>query len=775
MKKISRFIVTLSISLALILSSISLHAQKELDNCNVIWTSQSKNSGESMPCGGGDIGLNVWVENGELFFYIAKSGTFDENNALLKLGRVRIKLSPNPFEGTQFQQVLDLKNGFVTINASNGKLTTQITIRVDVFHPLIQVNIESNRAVVTEAIYESWRYKDRPSRGRANNANSYKWAPGDVKTLKDEISFDKNGVLFYHHNHPSSVFDITVNQQGLDSVKDQLFNPLKGLTFGGRMEGKNMKPTGETEGVYLNTDFKGWKLKSSSSRSQILSIYLFKKQVGSIEEWKNGLAKTIEETTLDKNYLNNSRNWWKAYWDRSFIIINNDKISDTSIAWQVGRNYQLFRYMLGCNPFGDYPTKFNGGLFTYDPALVDTSFSYTPDFRNWGGGVHTAQNQRLVYFPMIKNGDFDLMKPQFDFYFRILENAELRSKIYWNHEGACFTEQMENFGLPNMAEYGLKRPPDFDKGVEYNAWLEYVWDTSLEFCLMMLEEERYTQKNITSYLPFIESCLRFFDEHYQYLARQRGIKALDGDGHLILFPGSNAETYKMANNASSTIAALKTIGERLLQLPSQYLTAEKRKYLEGFLKRIPSIPFVEFNGHKTIAPAKTWERINNVESSQLYPVFPWGIYGVGKPDLDVAINTWKYDTNAIKFRSHVGWKQDNIFAARMGLTDEAARLTGLKLRNSGRRFPAFWGPGFDWTPDHNWGGSGMIGLQEMLMQVDGEKIYLLPAWPKDWDVHFKLHAPYQTTVEATVKNGRLEDLKVHPESRKKDIILPFEK
>jgi hypothetical protein len=82
-------------------------------------------------------------------------------------------------------------------------------------------------------------------------------------------------------------------------------------------------------------------------------------------------------------------------------------------------------------------------------------------------------------------------------------------------------------------------------------------------------------------------------------------------------------------------------------------------------------------GHKTIAPAKTWERVNNVESPQLYPVFPWGMYGVGKPDLDVALNTWKYDSNVIKFRSAVGWKQDNIFAARLGLSEEAAKLTLL--------------------------------------------------------------------------------------------------
>ncbi len=730
-----------------------------------------------MPCGGGDIGLNVWVENDELFFYIAKSGTFDENNALLKLGRVRIRLSPNPFAGKEFHQQLILKNGNINIKAANGKLRTDINIWVDVFHPAIHVNIESNQPVSTEAVYENWRFKDRPSRGRANNANSYKWSSQpDIKTFKDEIAFEGSDILFYHQNNPFSVFDVTVNQQGLDSVKDQLFNPLRDLIFGGRMEGNNLQPAGETEGIYLNTDFRGWKLKSKkATRSQQLNIFLHEERSPSVQEWKNALAASIQKIKSDKNAFVNTLSWWKQFWERSFVFIGADKMVDTSIPWQVGRNYQLFRYMLACNAYGSYPTKFNGGLFTYDPSLVDTIYSFTPDFRNWGGGVHTAQNQRLVYFPMIKNGDFDLLKPQFDFYLRILKNAELRSKVYWNHDGACFTEQMENFGLPNMAEYGFKRPPAFDKGLEYNAWLEYVWDTVLEFCLMMLDEERYTQKDISSYLPFIESCLRFFDEHYQYLAKQRGIKAVDGNGQLVLFPGSGAETFKMANNSTSTIAALKTVSERLLQLPDKYLSDEQRKYFDGLLKRIPPISFANFDGHKSIAPAKSWERINNVESPQLYPLFPWGLYGIGKPELDVALNTWKCDTNAIKFRSHVGWKQDNIFAARLGLTEEAARLTSLKLKNSGRRFPAFWGPGFDWTPDHNWGGSGMIGLQEMLMQDDGEKIYLLPAWPKSWNVHFKLHAPYQTTIEAVVKNGKLEDLKVFPESRRKDIINLFDK
>jgi hypothetical protein len=764
-----------------------LLAQSSLSHYNITWNSQSKNSGESMPCGGGDIGLNVWVENGDLLLYVARTGSFDENNALLKTGRIRLQLAPNPFSGDDFKQQLLLNEGYVKINANNNGVKTEINVWVDVFNPVIHVDVHANKPVKAVATFESWRYKDRPSLGRSNNGNSYKWAPqGDVTTFRDSIAFRQNKVVFFHRNRDFSVFDVTVKQQALEAVKDQLFNPLKNLTFGGMMEGIDMMAAGTTSGSYLDSDYHGWKLASrKAKRSHSLNIYLHTSRSTLLTEWESALTASANDIKARQSSAwSNTKKWWKTFWERSYIFVHPQRPDEHKDIWQVGRNYQLFRYMLACNARGAYPTKFNGGLFTYDPSLTDSTAKFTPDHRNWGGGTHTAQNQRLVYFPMLKSGDFDMMKPQLDFYVNLQKNAELRTKIYWDHAGACFTEQLENFGLPNPAEYGWNRPPLFDKGVEYNAWLEYHWDTVLEFCLMMLETDRYQRtldsgqrtagkpyEVTTAYIPFIESCLRFFDEHYQYLSKLRGRRPLDGNNQLVLYPGSGAETYKMAYNSNSTIAALSTVTSRLLELPPGYLADEKRKYFTDMLKRIPPLNFREMNGSVMLSPAKLWERVNHSETPQLYPVFPWGIYGVGRPGLDTAINTWTYDTSAVKARSHVGWRQDNIFAARLGLTEDATRLNVLKVKNSGRRFPAFWGPGYDWTPDHNWGGSGMIGLQEMLMQTHEEKIYLFPAWPAGEDVHFKLHAPYETTVEASLKNGKIVLLKVTPESRRKDVVM----
>ena len=758
-------------------------------HANVIWNTPSRNSSESMPCGGGDIGMNIWVEEGDILFYLSRSGTFDENNCQLKQGRFRIRLFPSPFKDAKdFRQELKLKDGYVEVSAGG----TQIQLWADVYHPVVHVEITNAQPLRTEVSYENWRYKERMIRKGEGQQCSYKWAPpkGAVTTA-DFVSLSskrklpgmtkkENLLLFYHRNPEQTVFDIVVAQQGMENVKSQMMNPLKHLTFGGYLFGDNLEYTGTTDNIYAGTDYRAWNFRSSKvSRKEQFCIVLHTEQTATVEQWEQDLQINLQRiapqgkisSKIVSQDKKQTRLWWNAFWQRSFIepIGDTENKNDSELK-EITRNYTLFRYMLGCNAYGSVPTKFNGGLFTFDPCHIDEKQAFTPDYRKWGGGTMTAQNQRLVYWPMLKSGDFDMMSSQFDFYNRMLKNAELRTQVYWQHNGACFCEQIENYGLPNPAEYGFKRPEWFDKGVEYNAWLEYEWDTILEFCQMILETKNYANADITPYLPLIESSLTFFDEHYRQLASRRGRKALDGNGQLVLFPGSACETYKMTNNASSTIAALRTV-------------LENYGKKDEMLKTIPPIPlrYIEIKDSlnptaspelkQTISPAVSWERINNVETPQLYPVFPWRIYGVGKENLELARNTYFYDPEAIKFRSHVGWKQDNIWAACLGLTEEAKRLTLAKLSNGPHRFPAFWGPGYDWTPDHNWGGSGMIGLQEMLLQTNGEQILLFPAWSKEWDIHFKLHAPGETIVEATLKDGKVTDLKVLPESRKKDIII----
>jgi len=118
------------------------------------------------------------------------------------------------------------------------------------------------------------------------------------------------------------------------------------------------------------------------------------------------------------------------------------------------------------------------------------------------------------------------------------------------------------------------------------------------------------------------------------------------------------------------------------------------------------------------------------------------------------------------------WGQDALDAAILGLPDTARKQVVEELTYYGnKQFPWFWSKNSDWIPDMDNGGAGMAALQLMLMQCDGRRILLLPAWPRDWTADFKLHAPYQTIVEGHVENGKISNLKVTPRSRARDVVV----
>ncbi|MEO0055542.1 MAG: hypothetical protein RLZZ50_1489 [Verrucomicrobiota bacterium] len=782
-----------------------------LDAYDVAWTSQSKNSADSMPCGGGDTGLNVWVENGDLLVYAQRSGCFDENNQYLKLGRLRVRLDPNPFAPASpgapapaFKQRLRLRDGRVEIEGATGAGSARILVWADVFNPAIHVEIDSSAPVSVRAAYETWRHTDldlpnSPARPRfaALGLDGY---PGQITRFRDEIAFQGDAVFFHRRNRDDRLlFDYTVRQQGLEAVKDQLADTQRGRTFGGILRGPGFRPAGTSEGKYILTPFQAWTLASEApSRSHRLELVSHVAQTATLDAWIAGLRAHLAALPPIDAARQASVDWWRAFWSRSHIVINPGQPDPASRPWQIARNYQLFRYQLGTNVRGDYPTKFNGGNFTFDPSLVDGGRTLDPDWRAWGGGSFTAQNQRLVHWPMLKSGDADLVAPQLEFYRRALPSAVARVKTYYGHEGALFAEQLENFGLPISAGWGWTEPganvrlrgkevpfgdprikgingpgPDtiVERGEQANAYVSYHYESQLEMSYLALERHRFSGSDLTPYLPLIRQSVRFFDEHYQLRQKMRDGRPLDANGRLVIFPSTACETYRGARNPSDVIAGLAACLDGLVALDDTLVPPAEKDYYRGFKSRLPDLPFGETKGDRILRPAHSWNHVQNFECPQFYPLFPFNRFSLADPAMiQIFRDTWKHGT----FRKDLvqSWHQNGIFFARMGLAAEAADFNARKLANAPRRFPTFWGPGHDWVPDHNWGGSGMIGLQEMLLQTVGDELRILPAWPKEWDVDFKLHAPRQTVVELSYRSGKIERLVVTPASRRSDLILP---
>lgn len=562
-----------------------------LGTYNIVWHSQSKNSGESMHVGGGDTGLNVWVEDGDLIFYISRSGAFDENNEFLKLGRIR--LQPNIFQEAnhQFRQELDLKTGAVFITGKSGRDSVNIQLWVDVFNPEIHLEIKGAQPTTATAFYENWRTEDRykPIDER-HSCFSYSGYLGEVATYRDSIYFQDDQVLWHHRNRPDKLlFDFSVAQQGLTAVKDQMTNPQKNLTFGGLMQGTDMATAGTGQGNYDRTPYTWWAIKSKrAAKNHQILIRTNVEQAETLGDWEKPLFDFEQDQNLVQQKEKNL-NWWREFWERSHIFINTDKKDTADVGWQVGRNYQLFRYMLACNAYGAYPTKFNGGLFTFAPAFVPMEPPLpdaTPDFRKWGGGSFTAQNQRLVYWPMLKSGDFDMMPSQFDFYKRGLKNVELRTQVYWGHGGASFTEHPETFGLPFAGGWGFDkgprtRDPATPFGEQSNPYVKHHFSSQIDFAFMILQYYQYSGRDIREYLPFVKSALDFFFEHYAYRHQIATGKPYDENGKLVIFPSTAAETYKNVRNPTDICSGLTAAVEGLLTLPDELIDKQEKAMWYG--------------------------------------------------------------------------------------------------------------------------------------------------------------------------------------------------
>ena len=776
---------------------------KKLNLYNVTWDTPSETPVGSMPFGGGDIGGNVWIESGNIYFYLQRSGCFSDNGEYMKLGRFRVSFSPNPFDHPDsFIQELNMEDGYVSIKASNSEANVDIKLWIDIASRSVQIISQSNKQMDVNVIYESWRTANKEltdaNRGRFG-CFGLEGYPGKVCKTSDSIRYHQNAILFYHRNSSNPLSPaVMINQQGVSAYEDKITNHNRDLTFGGMVYGKNLIPSTHAEGIYYGTPYQSWSLKNKrKAHDYHIVIATHREQTPTTEEWENNLQ-TICQTIAPPS-ANFRRNvaWWHEFWTRSWIITDPlQKETDTRV-WQMGRNYQLMRYQLGCNLYGEYPSKFNGGNFTYDPVCVNPDMKHDPDWRQWGGDVFTAQNQRLLYWPMLKSGDFDGMKSQFNLYEWGLPGAMAKVKTHFGHAGAIFSEYAHSSGLDIASGWGWEGSDRRQRGTEIpfgdpqadttknynsvvehgvvaNQFISYHWESQVEHAYMMLEYHRFTGKNIDRYIPFIKNALIFFDEHYQTRQRMRNGQSLDEDGKLVIFPSTSCESYRGAKNPADLVSGIRSCLEALLKLESDALSGEGKKYFREYLDRLPGLYFeTAENGDTIVKPAESWVSYQNVECPQFYPLFPFNRFDIKSDTISFFRNTWKHGT--FPKNMVISWHQDGIFYARMGMIDEAFEYNLQKLENSERRFPTFWGPGHDWVPDHNWGGSGMIGLQEMLLQTIGDKIYILPSWPSDKDVCFKLHAPDNTTVEVEYIGGEVRRCIISPQSRQKDVIIALTK
>jgi hypothetical protein len=439
-------------------------------------------------------------------------------------------------------------------------------------------------------------------------------------------------------------------------------------------------------------------------------------------------------------------------------LIGQHRIDTTEPAFAVSRGYQLQRFINACAGRGRYPIKFNGSIFTvpYPGRPGDA------DYRRWGPG-YWWQNTRLPYISMCTSGDFDLMKPLFRMYMDdVLPLSVHRTKKYCGHSGAFFPECIYFWGAIFSETYGWTSFEQREDKLQESGWHKWEWVCGPELVFMMLDYYEHTQDATFlqgKILPTADEVLSFFDQHY----------SVGSHGRLVMHPSQALETWWNCTNPMPELAGLYAVINRLLQLPERYGTKRQRAFWQSLRNKLPELPTRQVDGVQLLAPAERFENKRNIENPELYAVFPFRLVSFEQQNSLLGIEALEHRWD----RGHFGWRQDDIFMAYLGLADQAKDnvIARARMCDKNSRFPAFWGPNYDWVPDQDHGGVLLKAVQAMLLQTESKKIFLFPAWPREWDIDFKLHAPYQTVVQGRFENGRFTQLDVMPVHRKKDVVI----
>lgn len=872
-------------------------AGQRLEDYDVVWTTPSRDAAGSMPIGNGEVALNVWVEQatGDLVFYIGRTDALSEISRILKLGAIRVHITPSPFlRARDFRQRLVLREGRIQIAARGARIGLFVDSAANVVH--VTGALSTPARVTAEVV--CWRNAPREL---LPGENGSAWSVHDAPFPRIESAdvFDRGPALVWYHRNETSIVPKLWENQSLTGLAGT-FDPLIHRTFGGLMESRELQRTGER------------RLASPRPVSAFaLKVATCAAQTSTVAAWRAELAKEAARSPLPIARRRTSA-WWREYWQRAWVFVSGDEggsavpensqplrkgydsngqnrfpgsilrwmwfgkalsaaeiatafsrpaPSDTpapgpqsfragftllatiapasrtpgrifdkitaggddgflfdthpgdSLRLIVGnltltapgvlaigkpqnvaatynattgeaavyldgrrvaraggergslitRAYILQRYVQACQNRGRYQVKFNGGTYTVEPAAL--GMPYNADFRNWGD-CYWLQNGRHMVHPMPASGDAEMM----DAFFRLYEHARLlaesRARLYHGCEGAYFPETMTVFGTYSGGDYGWDRTGHAPKDVLCPYWAN-AWNQGPEIVALMLDRWDYTRDAAflrSRVLPMAVSVLRYFDTRFRK----------DAAGKIVLDPTQAVETYWYGVvNDMPTTAGLIAITRRLCALPASLVTPAQRAFFERMKAACPDLPMEGQGAERRLAPAQKYEpRTSNCENPELYAVWPFRLVSLANPAY-LAEGRRAYAQR--KNHLDVGWGYDGNVAALLGLAQEAGRILRVKARNShpAYRWPATWGPNFDWLPDQNHGGNLLNTTHLMLLQAEpleaGGAIRVLPAWPRQWDVRFKLHAPGNTTVECVYRHGKVEMLKVTPAARARDV------
>ena len=351
---------------------------------------------------------------GDLLLYVGKCDSWDENGRLLKLGRLRFRFSQQPFaNGKPFRQTLHADRGEIEIVAGE----TGRDLRRSAVGRCPPARGPHRNRVDQESNWrrlEVWRTAERELPENEDHCPIGKLSTDERTKVTPDTILDVPNALAWYHRNERSVWAGTLRHQDLASLIPKFHDPLLDLTSGALVVGESFAAWTAPRCVRRRRASDSWSACIRGWRRRLPP------QIG----WPACGSRQRPPAKSSRQNADEHRAWWESFWQRSQVVV-----SGSPEAERVCRGYNLQRF-LQASPAAAVSHEVqrfavHRGRHPAAQAAAQVPEVFDADFRLWGGG-YWFQNCRLLNWPMLMAGDFDLMQPFFRLYQDALPLAEAR-------------------------------------------------------------------------------------------------------------------------------------------------------------------------------------------------------------------------------------------------------------------------------------------------------------------------------------------------------------
>lgn len=754
----------------------NLNLRDALASGDLDYTEPARRSEEGMPVGNGRMGSLIWTSPSALKFQINRVDVFGQDSTTVSFPRADtdyasgcgyvdinvVEAGDDVFTGPDFRQHLSVYDGLMTARGKGitarvlgwpkaDVMAVEIDDERETPEP-ISVDLRMLRYMMQGFFRENYKLMSEHA-VKVQTANHYATSRLDIRDGRITLTQQFNEQEFYD----SSAIAISV-------------------------EGRKSKAR------YLNESTV--QLVAAPGKGKF-TILIASAASFDPKEDTAGLAIQALNQAAPKSFdalLTDSSATWHDFWSSGFVAMSSsDKQADF-----VGGNYVYFMYLMNSSSHGAYPPRF-GGMIWYTNG----------DYRRWGSQYWHA-NTDAYYRDLLPSGHVDLMEPFYSLYFGMYDACALAAKQQWGSQG-IYLPEITFFNGPDkipdnlvqeFQDLYLARKPYEQRSKEFQFWIEtknrhnsrynFLGDGTYEHGhLIVPTKGQGIFGHCTHFLSGAASTAGEFWQRYEFTGdkqwlKEKGYPIIKGvaefyrnfpnvqkgeDGKWHIHHVNRIESDWDSSDTSSEIAAMKTIFPMAIRAAQtlgldEDLQAKWKEIGENIADPAAGSgrrgTFDQTNPERAAAAQKrAAEQKTAQRPADAAPAAgqggqrrrgnqPFGAF-VGGDDAIEPLGSEK----ELKAR-FLGFDRTGGFIDTEGTGGAQIFRNRLRLRE---------GPG---ATDAEHIGGLSFGIHQSLLtstvtpDLGKATVQVVPAWPKEWDVAFRLLARGGFTVTSAQKDGKIQ-------------------